>query len=318
MYSLLLISDETFKALNIPISQEARKELDRKIKKGETVPPIISWKGRILTGYEQDEICLKYHRHFAATKEMSFPRKTDAIAWLCHEQLKRNDLNWAASAWLISRLYEALRDIAKRHAARDDFQYKRLSPTPAASTISSGPPRESGSILKELGVEFNCHKDTIHRYVRYGRLLDKLEELVPGSRIKILTGSQTVMISHLPALLKMPVEQLEQMINDRKTRRLIPAPEYYAPNQRVRKARPKKEIKYEPGIKQMPKYDPDADLNGLRYTVGAWRKAIARASIQANLKQASESGKEDLKQALTKLIAETQCLCRMLEEQQDD
>ena len=29
MYSLLLISDETFRVLNIPISMEARKELDR-------------------------------------------------------------------------------------------------------------------------------------------------------------------------------------------------------------------------------------------------------------------------------------------------
>ena len=318
MYSLLLISDETFKTLNIPISQEARKELDRKIKKGETVPPIISWKGRILTGYEQDEICLKYHRSFAVTKEMDFPRKSDAIAWLCHEQLKRDDLNSAANAWLISRLYEALRDIAKRHAAKDDFQYRRLSPTSSTSKTPSGPPRESGSILKELGIEFHCHKDTIHRYVRFGRQLDKLEELVPGARIKILTGSQAVMQSHMPALLKTPVEQLAQMINDKKTRRLIPSPEYYAPNQRVRKTRPKKEIKYEPGIKQMPKYDPDADLNGLRYTVGAWRKAITRTAIQANLKQASQSGKEDLAHALTKLITEAQFLCKMLEDKQDD
>lgn len=318
MYSLLLISDETFRALNIPISQEARKELDRKIKKCEPVPPIISWKGRILTGYEQDEICLKYHRNFAVSKEMYFPRKSDAIAWLCHEQLKRDDLNWAAKAWLISRLYEALRDISKRHAAKDDFKYRQLSPTLQTSTTPSGPSRENGSILKQLGEEFNCHKETIHRYVRFGRQLDKLEEMVPGSRIKVLTGSQTIMMAHMSALLKMPVEQLDKMINDKQTRRLIPSRDYYAPNQRVRKARPKKEIKYEPGIKQMPKYDPDAELNGLRYTVGAWRKAIARTAIQADLNRASEAGKDDLKQVLRKLIQETQSLCRMLEDKQND
>ena len=318
MYSLLLISDDTFRALNIPISQEARKEMDRKIKKGESVPPIISWKGRILTGYEQDEICLKYHRSFAVTKEMYFPRKSDAIAWLCHEQLKRDDLNWAAKAWLISRLYEALRDISRRQAAKDEFQYRQLSPSAQTASKLSGLSRENGSILKQLGTEFIYHKETIRRYVRFGRQLDKLEELVPGSRIKVLTGSQAIMMSHMPALLKMPVEQLERMINDKKTRRLLPSPEYYAPNQRIRKTRPKKDIKYEPGIKQMPKYDPDADLNGLRYTVGAWRKAITRTAVQADLSRATEAGKADLKQVLRKLIHEAQDLCKLLEEKQND
>ena len=318
MYNLLLISDITFRTLNIPIPAENRRELEHKIKKGEAVPPIITWKGTILTGYEQHEICLKYHRSTSLTKEMFFPRKTDAIAWLCHEQLKREDLNWPAKAWLISRLYEALREIAKRHAAKDEFQYRQLSPTAQSIPEPSGPPRESASVLKQLASEYAYHKETIRRYVRFGRQLDKLEEMVPGSRIKILTGSQNIMMSHMPALLKMPVEQLEQMVNDKRTRRLLPSPEYYSRNQHIRKARQKPDYKVEPGIKQMPKYDPDADLNGLRYTVGAWRKAIARTAIQANLSQATETGKEELKQVLTKLISEAQGLCRILEDKQDD
>ena len=53
----------------------------------------------------------------------------------------------------------------------------------------------------------------------------------------------------------------------------------------------------EPGIKQMPKYDPDAELNGLRYTVSAWRNAIARTALQADLRRATPAGKNSLKAA---------------------
>ena len=57
------MADDTFKSLNIPISPNSRREMERKIRKGEMVDPIISWKGYILTGYEQDDLYLKYHRN---------------------------------------------------------------------------------------------------------------------------------------------------------------------------------------------------------------------------------------------------------------
>ena len=184
MYSMLLVQDETFRTLNIPISPEDRKEMDRKIKKGDAVPPVLYWKGRILTGYEQNEIALKYHRYYITSKEMFFPRKSDAVAWLCHEQLKRNDLVWPAKAWLIFKLHEALRDIAGREAAKEDFQYRQFSPSSQSNAESLEADRENVSVLRKLGNEFNYNKETIRRYVRFGRQLDKLEEMVPGARIK--------------------------------------------------------------------------------------------------------------------------------------
>lgn len=317
MLNLLLISDPMFRALNIPLSPENRKELDRKIRRGEPVDPVISWKGYILTGYEQDDIFLKYRKSSAAvTKEMYFPRRSDAVAWLCHQQLKRTDLIWAAKAWLISRLYEALRDIASRRAASTEFQYRQLSPS-TSSLPPIKPIRESTAVLNQLGEEFHYHKETIRRYIRFGRQLDKLEEKVPGIRNRILTGDLIVQMVHMPALTRVPAERLAVMIHDRRTRHLIPPSEYItrAPE---RKHRQKNDIKVEPGIKQMPKYDPDAELNGLRYTMGAWRKAIARTAEQANFMNATEAGKEDLKQAINRLILEAQSLYRMLEEKQDD
>lgn len=307
----LLLSDTTFRALNIPISPEARKELDRKIKKNEPTDPIISWKGYILTGYEIDDLCLKYHRS-PAIREMFFPRKTDATAWLCRKQLKRSDLYWAGRAWLISRLYEALREIAKRKKAKDDFQYRQFSPTLQAEE-NPDLPQESASILKLLGTEYSLHKETIRRYVQFGRKLDKLEEKVPGIRVRILTGSLTVMMTHMSALLKMPAEQIEKIAGSGHIHQLVPPPEYYTPVPQHRKPKTDKSVKVEPAIKKMPEFDPDADVNGLRYTVSAWRNAIARTALQADLRRATPAGKNSLKQELRKLIFDTDNLCRILD-----
>ncbi len=307
----LLLSDTTFRALNIPISPEARKELDRKIQRNEPTEPVISWNGFILTGYELDDLCLKY-RKSPAIKEMLFPRRTDAIAWLCREQLKRSDLTWSGKAWLISRLYEALRDISKRKSAKATFQYRQFSPSPRVAEYTC-PPQESPSILKQLGSEYHLHKETIRRYVQFGRKLDRLEEKIPGIRVRILTGSLTVMMTHMSALLKMPSEQLDRIANDRHTRQLVPPSEYYKPVPQNRTGTRKSSVKVETAIKKMPEYDPDADINGLRYTVSAWRNTIARTTLQADLGNATLTGKNSLKQELRKLIFDTDNLCRILD-----
>ena len=67
----------------------------------------------------------------------------------------------------------------------------------------------------------------------------------------------------------------------------------------------------------MPEYDPDADINGLRYTVSAWRNAITRTALQADLRRATPEGKNSLKQELRKLIFESDTLCQILDIRED-
>ena len=312
MYKFLL-TDDTFKALNIPLPPEEYKGLDRKIRKGEHVDPILTWKGFILSGYEQDHLGLKYHKSIPVN-EVYFPRKNDAIIWLCRHQLDRADLCWNAKAWLISRLYEALRESDQVQKAKETFQYRKFSPATCATSYQA-PPRESGIIMKQIGSEYNFHKETVKRYIDFGRNLDRLEENNPGIRNRILTGEFTVKMSHMSALINMPTEKLAELIRKSDDKRLIPPPEYDTEAPKRKRGRKKKDhIRIETGIKQMPEYDPDAALNGLVFTIGAWKKAISRTAEQTDLSRTTEAGKENLQQALNKLIQEAEHLCRMLEE----
>ena len=119
MYRILL-EDKTFRELNIPFSLSDRKELEKKVRKYAQLPPIITWKGYILTGYELYELCRRCGRS-PLVKEMECQRKQEAVAWLCQRQLAREDLGWIPRAWLIYRLYEALRESPRGKKRRTIF-----------------------------------------------------------------------------------------------------------------------------------------------------------------------------------------------------
>ena len=315
MYRFLL-TDNTFKELNIPISPAMRREMSDRTRKNGRLDDIYTWNGYILTGYEQDDLCLKYHRSFTA-KEMFFPRKSDAIAWICHRQLEREDLIWTARAWLISRLYEALRDIEKRKASKEEFKYRQLSPSNFAASIPEQE-RENVSLLKLLGEQFQYNKETIRRYVQFGRRLDKLEGMVPGIRVRILTGELEVQIKTMPALVKMNAEDLKQMADNRHCKKLNPPKELMIRTEMEKETRHRSEIRLETGIKKMPIYDPDAELNGLTYTIMAWIRAVKRACEKGDFKNATPQGKENLDRVLKALVMNIDSLYKTLEEPQHE
>jgi len=315
MYRILL-TDEKFRELNIPLPPPERRELDARVRKGEALPPVTVWNGFVLSRYEQYDLCLKYHRDYMVY-ELPFPRRTDAVAWICRKQLERTDLGWQAKSWLISRLYEALREDEKRRQALDRFQYRQLSRFYRADTPGDNP-FESGFLLAFLGKEFGCVPQTIRRYVGFGRTLDQLEARAPGIRKRILTGSLEVSVSKVPALVALSDEDLRKLAEDERCRRFIPPPDAAAGQKARPESRRKKEVRLVTGIKQMPSYDPDAELNGLNYTLGAWIKTVHQACEKKNFRGASAASRERLSCAAGALIQNLGSLRRMLEETSDE
>ena len=168
-------------------------------------------------------------------------------------------------------------------------------------------------MLKMVGGEFHFDKLTIRNYVKFGRQLDRLEEMFPGIRNRILTGKVDVARIYMDALMDMPQDELRKMINDPKCKRLRP-PEHIASEiLQHRECKRKRKIHVEAAIKKTPEYDPDSELNGLTYTIGAWVKTLSRTGKTATLPHATLKGKERLQLALSELSTETDSLYRILE-----
>ena len=71
MYRFLL-TDRTFKELNIPIPAAVIREMSDRTRKNGRLEDIYTWNGYILTGYEQDELCLTVSSVIAGSADNVF------------------------------------------------------------------------------------------------------------------------------------------------------------------------------------------------------------------------------------------------------
>ena len=63
----------------------------------------------------------------------------------------------------------------------------------------------------------------------------------------------------------------------------------------------KKKAQYDAQIKQMPEYDPDAELSSLSFTIPSWVRTIERTANNANFIASSDSAKDKLRCQLREL-----------------
>lgn len=312
----MLIEDPEFRSLELPLSKPQREELEQRILTYGKHDTIFVWKNTIIYGYESYDICQR-HLFRVNPTDQYFAHRDNVIAWICRRQLKLKDMNQNARAWLLFNLYEAEKRNEKRQKAKDEFQYRQLSPSTHATSL---PFWETGSmrVMSDLGKEFGVCSGTLTRYVVFGKKLNQLEGLYPGVRARILLGELEIARAHIGALLEMPSDIVLKMLNDPKCKRLSPYKiiPYEKDERRPRKKR--ESLKIETGIKQMPTYDPDAELNGLAYTIGAWVKAVSRVKETADFPATTDNGKTRLRQALFKLQQEVNELNSCLEAYSDE
>lgn len=307
----ILNENSSFRELDIPLQPAQRRELEKRIGKCAPIDPIPVWKGWILIGYEKYELCLKHHRTYLCS-EMYFRRQFEAVSWICREQLKRTDLCHPAKAWLVSRLYESLKEDENRRVAKDQFQYKMLSPSFRSEDYYAQLP-ESTTAMRQLGQEYGYSWRTIQRHVRFGKQLDLLENWFPGIRVRILKGEVVVTIKHFHLLMLMPRDELKKMVLDPACKKLEPPSKMLTDALQDRKSRAKENLHVETAIKNIPAYDPDAELNGLTFTIGAWVKAINRTCEKADFSHSTLNGKNRLRDTLTALKMGTVSLEKLLE-----
>lgn len=316
MLCSFLMVDYEFRTLNIPLPPEKYRAMEEQIRKNRQPMPLFTWNRYVLCQYDIYELCEKYHRMFN-TEDKNFPSRIHAAAWICRLQLLRNDLARPARAWLLYRLYKAEKAIEKKKQSKDYFQYRKLSPStrdtkPLISTT------RYPDVLLQIAAEYRIHPDTLIRYNAFGKKIDQLEIMIPGSRARILTGKLEIRMNQMSAVLEMPREQLQKMLENPRCRKLTP-PETSAPRSKPETSRNKKpKIILQTAIKQTPEYDPDAVLKGLGYTVAAWRKTLAQTMEKPRLRTATESEKQQICAMLHELTAETDKLIHHLEEKADE
>ena len=292
-----LKTDDDFKRLIPPLKEKERMQLEESIIRNGCREPICIWNGTILDGHNRYEICTRNQIPFYI-KRIFLRNREEAIVWICANQLGRRNITEEMRRYLIGKRYETEK-ILGAHNAVSANRYTRKeirtdhSPEPFGVTTRQTKER--------LGEEYHISHHTVSYYGQYSRALDILWRVVPEFTQKILSGE--VKISHrnivgISQFSEQDIMQLRQLtFND------IGTINKYV---NMSSFLPKKSIQQTPSImpvgsiKDMPSYDPDAEISSLTFTIPSWISSINRACT-ADLYNITDDARSKLQKELIEL-----------------
>jgi len=305
--SLSLIIDKEFKNLTTEFSESEYSKLEENLFDNGCLDRIHVWNGIILDGHKRYQICKKWDIPFLI-KHHDFSHRCEAIIWICIQNITPN-----------SQATEELRkyQIGKRYEASKELFL--------LSYTEKRTPRFHYKIATDLSLEYNVVPNTIYKYGIYARCIDNIYQKEPGIVAKILAGKLKISHDNIVELSRMPKESIRRL-NSRLSDSSIShigysdmrhelqwksLPTYAATSSRIPRENPDANI----AIKQMPEYDPDAEISSLALTIPSWISSIQRTQSMANLPLISAVARNKIKAQLQNLSMTVDEMLTAIEEE---
>ena len=294
-----LKTDEEFKHLIRPLRQREYTQLEQNILSDGCRDPIVVWNGVIVDGHNRYEICMRYDIPFAV-KEMEFECREAAIAWICANQLGRRNITEETRKFLIGMQYENEKVVTKIRNRLGKNQH-------SIDTSDMSEAEEDRACrhwtARRIAEENNVSAATVQKYAFYTRALEEIGKKEPKLVPKILSGQYKIAHKHVMEMAELPAQDLRR-INRKIERNPAEFMQYKATRPVVQGSRFEAvsgDTPAAPSVKDMPEFDPDAEISSLTLTIPSWQSSIERAKNTADLTSVSPQAKGNLVRALNEL-----------------
>lgn len=291
--------DSGFKRLIPPLSAKELERLEQNIVRDGCREPICIWNNTILDGHNRYEICTRRQIPFSI-QHIEFENREEAIIWICANQLGRRNITEETRKYLIGKRYEMEKILGAHNAAginqhtKKEVRAKNLPEPPFGLT--------AGRTRERLGQEYNISHATILHYEKYSQALDSLSRVAPELVPKILSGEVRISIENTVELSRLSgqdIKSLIQLISD----------DTFEFVGKLRKILPKKQGTTEKSnfpvttgsVKDIPAYDPDAEISSLTLTIPSWISSINRTRSAADLNVVTDNARAKLEKQLLEL-----------------
>lgn len=300
--------DPQFKNLISPLKKQEYLQLEENILADGCREPIIIWKDFIVDGHNRYEICMRHQIPFAV-EEMSFICREDAIVWICANQLGRRNISEETRRFLIGKQYDAEKMATRIKNPMGMNQYTGEGVAPANVPDYSKSHHAPTHTAVRIAKENNIARGTVEKYAIYSRALDTLAQKEPDIVPKILSGQYKIAHKNVVELSKLNPSEIRRV-----GRRLEKMQEPLVRFNKIRDAitAPPDTEQIDdpaPSIKDMPAFDPDADINVLSLTIPSWSSSISRVRTKTDLSIVSDEAKSGLIRELQSLMT---CIKDML------
>lgn len=257
---------EKFGRLVQPIIGDELRCLEKEVSQSRDVR-IFVYNDTIVDGYEKYDFAVKFG---VPIKLISIPAYSfnEAVVWLCRTQLRRNDLTLMMRKYLIG----------KRSLAEQELQNQKLHDVSGKAPACRG--EFKTATRKRVGKEYDYSYNAVRAYELCAKTVDVLFLKNTKFALRLLHGEMNIAQSSLIAFAELSEIQQEKML------------ENLMNNKRV--------ILKPPAIKNLPRYDPDAEIYSLTLTVPSWINMIERAGKNIT-PQITEKAAEEIYERLNRL-----------------
>ena len=328
-----LIIDEEFQALIRPLTSEEYNLLEESILRDGCRDPITIWNGVIVDGRNRYMICKRWDKPFK-TKEIQFTCREEAISWICANQLGRRNLSEEMRKYLIGKRYEIEKEIRRinNRPIWEPIKNPDGSEPSAQDLYNAGGrlrdyrTRMKNPTAERIGADYHISHGTVEKYGRYSRAVDAISEVSPELAPQILEGSLKVSHDNLIALSKLDSQNMHRYARQLQSPSEWPYLRYMDSRERLSgigtssgqpPAKPTKprppQMPIHTGIKNMPEYNPDAEVTGLTLTVPSWGRSIYRVLNQSDLRNTTPQARDKLVVALSELQKAIEALLKAVE-----
>lgn len=286
--------DPDFRDIICPMTQAERLQLEDNILADGCREPLIVWNGTIIDGHNRYEIC---HRHKIpfAIRELQFDCKEAAIAWICANQLGRRNLTEETRKFLIGMQYESEKVANSMRNAQGINQYTEIE-TPRHS--------KTGSIRHitalRVAEEHALSHATVQKYGAFTRAVSEIQKKAPDIAANILSGRYKISHQNVVILSQMSPENMLR-VGERLEQERDNFTHYNASRREIQYNNALSEPITGPSVKDMPTFDPDAEITGLTLTIPSWTRSIERVQKGTDFSIATPGAKEKLRSVLAEL-----------------
>lgn len=141
------------------------------------------------------------------------------------------------------------------------------------------------------------------KYAIFTRALEEIGKKEPKLVPKILSGQYKIAHKHVMEMAELPAQDLRR-INRKIERNPAEFMQYKATRPVVQGGRFETapgDSQAAPSVKDMPEFDPDAEISSLTLTIPSWQSSIERTKNTADLTSVSPQAKGNLVRALNEL-----------------
>ena len=299
-----IITDPIFQRLVQPLDDKALKSLRKNLIKDPTSRIVQTWNGYHLQDYEKYNLCNSLGLS-VQIKNISFPNHEHAGVYLCSTQLQRTDLTNEYRKYLIGEWFT--------------FEEQKYSIT------NPGKTKAKSMIAFKIGEQINLAGGTVLKYNVYALAMNIIFDQSTDLALRILTSKTRVSHENIIELSRLTPDELKNVARvtlEENTSHLtfsdirheVKNTYTQAKAPVSRRERKEQKGKNNVGIRQMPAYDPDSDVNSLCMTISSWVSSIERVNGNTDFSSISNRAMLELMKQLTILESTIRALQKALVE----